>query len=351
MIRSIALQNFQSHDSSLLEFDPGVNVIVGDSDGGKTAILRALNWILTNRPTGEAFRRYGSDKTIVTVGTSEGSISRIRSNKDNLYLDGSGEKLAAIGTSVPEPVLKLLKMDPDINIQRQLDAPFLLSCSPGEVAQRLNASVGLDEIDTGLANAARRVRQNQSAFSEIDTRCKGLFEQVGLFTYLADMEQDIRSAEDLSACYSELASKEDSLARCIQEGRGFISLLAELPDIEELLVLISESERLLSQRERQMVILQSLSAAVFEIEDATEALDRIPDVNSLLLGCEEAMSVAKLLQEQRQISFQLRAIIGDAVNADKDLQIADNVLVKNEARFHKGMPLTCPLCGRKGRKG
>lgn len=351
MIKSLALQNFQSHSESLLEFDPGINILIGDSDSGKTAILRALNWVLTNRPTGEAFRRNGSDKTIVTVDTSDGSVSRVRSNKDNFYLDGSGEKLAAIGTSVPEQVLKLLKMDPDVNIQRQLDAPFLLSCSPGEVAQRLNTSVGLDEIDTGLSNAARRVRQNLSAFSEIDTRCKELSEQVRSFAYLADMEHDILSAEDLSARYFELTNKEDSLARCIQEAKGFVSLLAELPDTEGLLSLISKAERLLSQRETQIVVMQRLSAIAFEIDDTTETLRGIPDVSSILLDCEESLSLAKQLIILRQTCDQFQFVIGEAVNAEKDLLEAAKALIGNEKRFHKEIPLTCPLCGRRGQKG
>jgi len=57
MIKYLQIQNFQSHKDSLLEFDPGVNVIVGSSDSGKTAVIRALRWLVWNRPSGDAFRR------------------------------------------------------------------------------------------------------------------------------------------------------------------------------------------------------------------------------------------------------------------------------------------------------
>ena len=50
MIKSIHVVGFQSHADSTIEFDPGVNVLIGQSDSGKTAVVRALDWALNNRP-------------------------------------------------------------------------------------------------------------------------------------------------------------------------------------------------------------------------------------------------------------------------------------------------------------
>ena len=52
MIKSVELKNFQSHNQSRLEFCDGVNIIVGASDSGKSAILRGLFWVLYNNPNG-----------------------------------------------------------------------------------------------------------------------------------------------------------------------------------------------------------------------------------------------------------------------------------------------------------
>jgi len=46
MINSLTIQNFQSHKNTTLEFDNGINIIIGQSDSGKTAIIRALNWVI-----------------------------------------------------------------------------------------------------------------------------------------------------------------------------------------------------------------------------------------------------------------------------------------------------------------
>ena len=41
----IEIVNFQSHANTKLNFDEGVNVIIGPSDSGKTAVIRAMKWI------------------------------------------------------------------------------------------------------------------------------------------------------------------------------------------------------------------------------------------------------------------------------------------------------------------
>ena len=42
MIKKLHLKNCQSHKDSLLEFSPRLNVFVGDTDSGKSAIIRGL---------------------------------------------------------------------------------------------------------------------------------------------------------------------------------------------------------------------------------------------------------------------------------------------------------------------
>ena len=51
-IKKIIIDNFQSHEHTEIEFGPGLNVIVGPSDYGKSAVVRALRWVLYNEPRG-----------------------------------------------------------------------------------------------------------------------------------------------------------------------------------------------------------------------------------------------------------------------------------------------------------
>lgn len=162
MIHSIELHNFQSHKDSRLEFVAGVNGIVGESRKGKTAILRALHWNRENKPTGEAHlsnwikdqkkKIIGECKVIVK--TTGGEIARVRSKDFNGYFLGE-DKFEAINRDVPEPI-KTAWGFTEINVQRQLDPPFLLSKSAPEVSRFFNQVLALDDMDKLIAAAASK---------------------------------------------------------------------------------------------------------------------------------------------------------------------------------------------------
>ena len=48
MLKRLRIKNFQKHGKVDISFDPHVTCIVGDSDAGKSSLLRALHWFLTN---------------------------------------------------------------------------------------------------------------------------------------------------------------------------------------------------------------------------------------------------------------------------------------------------------------
>ncbi len=54
MINSLSLKNFKSWKDTLLEFHKGVNAIVGTTDAGKSNVIRAIRWVVFNRPSAES---------------------------------------------------------------------------------------------------------------------------------------------------------------------------------------------------------------------------------------------------------------------------------------------------------
>lgn len=65
-IQEVTIEGYQSHTNSTFRLSPGLTVITGPSDAGKTAIIRALRWFAFNEPTGEAF--------LHTIRNPDGSI-------------------------------------------------------------------------------------------------------------------------------------------------------------------------------------------------------------------------------------------------------------------------------------
>lgn len=52
MIRKIAIRNYRRFKKFDLDFDPGMNIVVGDNDSGKSSLIEAINLALTGRIQG-----------------------------------------------------------------------------------------------------------------------------------------------------------------------------------------------------------------------------------------------------------------------------------------------------------
>src|SRR3990172_11441285 len=158
MIKSLTIENYQSHKKSELSFSPGINIISGSSNNGKTSLLRGLNWVITNRPQGIAFKSTFSDKKEtckVSLIINDTEIVRERSNSINSYQVGSS-LFTTIGNDVPSEISSAINIS-DINCASQFERHFLLMDSPGEVGRTINKVVKLDDIDALISNISSKI--------------------------------------------------------------------------------------------------------------------------------------------------------------------------------------------------
>lgn len=157
-LQSVRIQNFQGHRDTTMEFGPNVNLITGSSDSGKSASLRALNWVLHNKPNGIAFIRKNQTEACVTVTFSDGWIvSRVRSEKDNAYHwwtpDGVEHRRDKIAGTVPDEVRAILGNPPidsshgPVSYSSQSAPAFLVSLTPQKLPQAISELTGIQELE------------------------------------------------------------------------------------------------------------------------------------------------------------------------------------------------------------
>jgi len=208
VIRSIELVNFQSHKHSIINFDSGLNVIVGPTDSGKTAILRAFRWVAYNTAPGD-FIRVGSSKAIVTITVenddkiqkitrerSRGSINRYIITDEN----GNEKVLEGFGTSVPLEVQKILNVrEVDFggivlrpNILEQLDGPFLgKSVSAPNRAKVLGKLAGTEKIDKANKELGTDLYRKGQEEKRIQKDLRQLEENIKEYDYLPAIKERI----------------------------------------------------------------------------------------------------------------------------------------------------------------
>ena len=70
MLKKLTINNFQSWKKTTIKWHKGVNVIIGKSDKGKSALFRSMYFLIKNRPLGDGFISWEADKVRVDLSLS-----------------------------------------------------------------------------------------------------------------------------------------------------------------------------------------------------------------------------------------------------------------------------------------
>jgi exonuclease SbcC len=352
MVASLSLSNFQSHRKTRLEFCEGVNAIVGPSDSGKTALLRALAWVATNKPSGDAYRSNWGGDTSVTLGLMEGvTVERERTKADSgtYRLSTMAEPLRRLGQDVPEEVSRALNLG-DLNVQRQLDAPFLLSESPAEVARVLNRVVRLDEIDRSMSDANGRILSAGRTLKAEEARAEELEAELEGFAGLGDAETRLAAVEVLEGNRVRLERDAKALRALAEKTSLAEGDLERLPDVrraEQLAAGLSRKADEFRDRQESISRLGNLIDGVSRAQDELEALPSTRGAERLLLRLAERKAEFDALSRSRGA---IRSLAESARTARESLRSLTKQLATEEEEFHRLMPSTCPLCGQEVEK-
>lgn len=347
MLESIELRNFQCHKLKRIDLDPGINWITGTSDSGKSAVIRAVEWVRTNRPRGSAFVRHGARGCRVTITTRDGhKISRTRSGKTNNYhVDGNA--IEGSGSSVPDLVTETLMLQ-DINVQRQHDSPFLLSETAGEVGRKLNSFVDLGVIDRSIRalNSTRnKIRSNlEFQSNQIEQvkrdlgRRKDLPAIDGVVSAMEALSRDFKSTVQKIASLKSISSDVAQTKERIENTARKIDLL--VPKIQDLEIMQGDMDALAARKRmaqeivdqvEQIKLLLSKNKTVQEISrmvgETAQSMEQSMEIN------QKKSRLADLLSGIRSARLSVRA--GEENLATERLWAQENL---------EGIP--CPTCGK-----
>lgn len=342
MIKSLSLQNFQSHKNTHFEFSPGVNIIVGRSDCGKTAIIRALRWLKANRPQGTAFRSNWGGMTSVVCEFDDCTITRSKDKQDLYILDETEFK--AFRTEVPDEITQALNIA-DVNLQMQLDSHFLLSETPGAVAQHFNKVARLDKIDTGLQAIQSEIRQINNTLSYKEKDITSAETDLLKYGYLDKVEIELEALEQLEEQYTQLSVGKTKLQKVIsqiQTKNTEIQDASVLLDLEEDVNFIISLYGTLTQIQINHFTLSELINELDGVEmKISKGMDLIvlsSLVNVLFTSHEEKQDLIK------QKNDLLRAI-QSIENTDSKIDLKQKKLEADQIKFNKLIGDQCPLCG------
>lgn len=348
-IEEIAIENFQSHKNTKITFEDGLNVIIGASDRGKSAIIRAIKWVLYNEPRGSDYIRQGAGFARVTLKLSNGyTIIRERSSGKNRYIlkdkEGNANIFEGFGSEVPYEVVKVhgipkVILDTDkktcLNIGEQLEGPFLISESGALRAKAIGRMIGLHILDKSIKDTSTDLRRENQTKDRLNSELEDIDSKLLEFKDLDILKEKLDESENI-------IQKLENSIRGIERLQNNRLLLENIEDrkvkVKEILLKlnkINEGEMVLKNIEldieklnRLLSMQKRFSEVKKNTDDANVILNKTKDVYDVegivkkIYDDNLNINMLKLYQNKYNICKK------EISNVEKQIKACDNV---NEA--------------------
>ena len=338
-IQEVTIEGYQSHTNSTFRLSPGLTVITGPSDAGKTAIIRALRWFAFNEPTGEAFLhtirnpdgsvKEAVDQVKVSVTFDNGiTITKTRRKGKTTYTHSAfptAWEKAEIPPEIKE-TLGLVKQqygdfETCLNFAFQLDAPFMLSESASVGAKVLGKLAGTEIVDKSISEVNKKTHQTRTDISyadkqigEIDVSLTEYFDLDQHDAALTAAEDDFKKLKEDQGRYTELVALMNTYQQNTERRITFFDEVERLAAVVVASALLSSVQREQGKIEK----LEELNVGFWKaVRDQDEPLKvirltrNLEDVQEALTGVVESEEKCEKLVGPRYVYGKLQETIKD----------------------------------------
>jgi len=336
-MKKLLIHNFQLHSKLLVEFDPQITAIVGPSDVGKSAIIRALRWLMLNKPRGDSFIKQGEKTTSTKLRIGGHTIERIRNGNENIYrLDE--KEYRAFGNGVPSEIANLLSVD-ETNFQGQHDSPFWFNLTAGELAHELNQVVDLGIIDKVSSSIASKLRKAKVELEVCEGRLEKAKNDRESLKFIKTVDQQLRELEKQQEKVEEANDRRAKLGDLLTKASNHQTTHKRLS--EGLLGALEAMSR--AQRARE------LCGRLDNLEEFLKAIRKTREI-VLLIGkldlSEIDDSYAKMMEGKKRLHSLVQLAIG-IKQSQKTSDEGYNRVEKTKQELREKTKGLCPICGSK----
>jgi energy-coupling factor transporter ATP-binding protein EcfA2 len=240
-IKSITLKNFQSYKNQTIDFKPGLNLLLGTSDSGKSAILRAMSFVLYNYPKKDSLIHWGELETSVTLEFSDGvKVTRIKGEGRNAIVafDADGNKIEKekIDKEIPDDVKLLLGNPPQddfnglISYADQFSPMFLVDLSPTDLPRSLSGLTGIEVLEESAKQLMQNYKSIEKQNKSDEKEYASLVNEAQSYSYVDFYENKIKLLEEKKQLIVDLEEK----IALIEDISKDIDLDVEPDDVEAL---------------------------------------------------------------------------------------------------------------------
>ena len=327
----LKLINFKSHESTIIKFDKGISVIVGENGAGKSTILEGISFALFKQHTAKRIDdlvRNNAQSMLVELGfTSNGRQYKIiREKKVNLKssiykktsTDGEYVHICSGDKEVANEVRQILDIDSDLFLNaiyiRQGEIASLVDKTSAEKKELIAKLLGIDSLDKAWKNLLPFITDYENQLSELK----------GKLYNSKDLKEDLEKKRSEMSSLRERGHELENHIKEVNELRDEISeskrnMEREKEIYEGHLNNLSIEENSLSKLENDKRNIQENLDKISEAEDQIKRLEKYVSKLDVYIDFEKSvLSIQDLKEKENEINGKL-----DSIAEQKDL-VANN---------------------------
>ena len=387
----ISIKNYQIIKKAELSFIPGLNIILGPSNNGKSSILKGIKALLYTTP-GTTPIRQGETSYIIGLKYNGHVVLLQKGMKESVYVV-DGERYTKFGTTTPEAVSKVLNIrelvlngqKEDLNFWDQMDYPFLLDKTAVELFRFIIDSGDNDRI----SNALKKMVSDRQGLSkeiniiqgeinildqdidkykinteqlqekvEISNKVIELQPKVARYKQLVALRQKLNEIKEqklntinlvekaktnlyfIKSGYSEIYDRKVTLDILHREIRLLHNIIGDQSDVAEQLSNIQKFKDINITVDRQKLKdLKQLKDNILSIRTKIESikLDKLPDIKVNYDKFLKIKTLKDILKKHEETNYQ-----------EIELETSKIAFKKSEEYYSELLNIfdICPLCGQ-----
>jgi len=328
----VQICNFQSLTKADLEFVPGLNLIVGESNSGKTAILRAILAAVLNQGAAKHFIQFGKKSASVTIEIGSVALKWIR-RKDTVDYQvtqkGGVEEHKKAGRDTAFSFVPGLPFFEDrgsiVNISGEWDTMFPFDRTPSELFKLFESMIQIGDSKKAFDIFKADEGEIKAEIVECEQQISINDEKVSVYrdalsrVDVGDLERVVTELEEVFASYKVIKERYASVTDLVHTLRALVVIPDDNVDLS---MFDTYSKLVRSSHNIRLWTEQS------EVE--------IPEFTEDLTPFDEYAALVAVEKRVKDATVAYSKVVSDLKDTEADLEE-----VELELKEFK----TCPLCG------
>lgn len=362
----VKIKDFQKIKGAELSFDPGLTIIVGATNNGKTSVLRAIEAALFNKSVDSSIS-HGSDCAVVNVSYNNNSLvwERNKTKASKTYYKLNDDVMVKVGRGQLDEIrdafnikeINLLRTREKLNFWKQMRFPFLLDRTPAQLfefivmsSEETNLAQVLKLMNSDMKDMSSAVLVVESVIDEYKNKISEGINNLKRFKNYPKISKEIMD-EDFQV--KSLSNLENLCDKCEEINLEIENNRSELSKIDKsigtILKLISESDKCIAEisllekngREwkRALDEKNDLCNEREDIDNEIRKLGRVSkeDIDSYIAIEKDTNKLSIMLSDYDVLKEWLERETQNLAKIEEEIKSIDS-----EFRKFK----ICPLCGQ-----